>query len=903
MIAPRISVAARLMLLMAALAGVSIGLALALQDRALWQDLESAAAFRLEEAAAGSEQLLTDHLHTHAARMAAVARTPEFRANLETGHRETLRHHARSLREREGAAAVVFLHRDGGRRAEAGDPAVVEALVQGFTAHPASHAIARLCVTADGAGRPTNQRFAPCGSDTRAAQTTLVQVRGAVFVATSVPLVTRERLAGVLLAAEPLTLETLATWSELIGATLAFAEPEDTAEAPLARTVLHSADLLLRASSSMEREHATLRRARRNLVGVGFASLISAVAASALLARGFVRPIQEIRRATERMGEGEFTARLDIRRNDEIGDVAQAFNEALRRLHGSDERLRVAQRLARFGDWALDPESGTLEGSAEFWRIVGIRPDEKRLAALLSGVHEDDREALDSALRRCGESGHAFGLEVRTTGAPTRVLRMQAQRVGDGTPAARVEASVQDVTEQRSVERQIRYLAYHDSLTGLGNRRFFEERLALALAEARCRREPLAVLFLDLDRFKSINDSLGHSTGDTLLQEVASRLLGELQSAPGDQGAPEPAVSRLGGDEFMILLPAPTDADAARAVADRILIRLSQPIRVDGASLVVTGSIGIAIWPDDGSDLETLLRSSDTAMYDAKASGPNQIRLCTETMIVGARRRLQVEMRLREALGRDDLALHYPPRVDARSGRILGFEALLRWRDPDLGVVSPVDFVPIAEDSGMIPSLGRWVLRRAAAQTKAWCDEGFGDLVVSVNLSPRQLHPDFVKTFDEVIELTGLDPTHLEFEVTESAVMEQTAQAVEVLQALRRRGARIALDDFGTGYSSFSTLRALPIDAFKIDRSFVKPMAQEEDAAALVAAMVSMARVLRLRVVAEGVEEESQRELLQEMGCDELQGFLFGQATAASEAGQLLARRPRPKRPRGTDAS
>jgi diguanylate cyclase (GGDEF)-like protein len=896
--APRVSVAARLMLLMAALAGVSIGLALALQDRALWQDLESAAASRLEEAAAGSERLLADHLRAQAARKAAVARTPEFRANLETGHRATLLHHARSLGQREGAAAVVFLHRDGGRIADAGDPAVARALVQGFTVDPAPNAIARLCVTADGAGRLPNERFAPCVSDTQTAQATLVQVRGAVFVATSVPLVTRERRVGTLLAAEPLATETLAAWSELTGATLAFAEPEGTAQAPLVRTVLHSADLLLRAGSSMERERATLHRARRNLVGVGFASLVLAMAASAMLARGFVRPIQEIRRATERVGEGEFTARLDIPRNDEIGDVAQAFNEALRRLHASDERLRVAQRLARFGDWALDPETGTLEGSPEFWRIVGIDSGEKRLAVLLGRVHEEDCEALESALGRCGEAGHAFRLEVRTTGAPTRVLQIQAQRVGDERRGARVEASVQDVTEQRSVERQIRYLAYHDSLTGLGNRRFFEERLALALAEARRRREPLAVLFLDLDRFKGINDSLGHSTGDALLQEVASRLLGELQTAPSEHGAPEPAVSRLGGDEFMILLPAPTDADAARVVGHGILHQISQPIRVDGASLVVTGSIGIAIWPDDGSDMEALLRSSDTAMYDAKSSGPNQIRLCTESLILGAKRRLQVEMRLREALGRDDLELHYQPRVDALSSRILGFEALLRWRDPELGVVSPVDFVPIAEDAGLIRSLGRWVLRCAAAQTQAWCDEGFGDLVVSVNLSPRQLHPDFVQTFDEVLEETGLDPTHIELEVTESAVVEQTAQAVEVLQALRLRGARIALDDFGTGYSSFSTLRELPIDAFKIDRSFVKPMAQDEDAAALVAAMVSMARVLRLRVVAEGVEEESQQELLQEMGCDELQGFLFGQATAAPEAGRLLAQRPRPKRRR-----
>ena len=504
----------------------------------------------------------------------------------------------------------------------------------------------------------------------------------------------------------------------------------------------------------------------------------------------------------------------------------------------------------------------------------------------------DDREALEAALRRCA-SGHPFRLEVRTADAPPRTLHVQAQHVGDGL-RARVEASVQDVTEQRAVERQIRYLAYHDSLTGLGNRRFFEERLALGIAEARRRRSRLAVLFLDLDRFKSINDSLGHSAGDAILQESASRLLTELQTTPRANGSSEPAVARLGGDEFMILLPPPRMPMRQPRWGTRSCA--GSPSRSGRAqTLVVTGSIGIAIWPDDGIDVEGLLRSSDTAMYDAKSRGPNQLQLCTESLTLGAQRRLHVEMRLRDALEREDLQLHYQPRVDALSSRIVGFEALLRWRDPDLGVVSPADFVPIAEDAGLISSLGRWVLRGAAAQAKAWCEEGLGDVVVSVNLSPLQLPPDFLVTFDEVIHATGVDPRRIEFEVTESAVVPHAERAVETLLGLRQRGARIALDDFGTGYSSFSTLRELPIDTFKIDRSFVTPMARDSDAAAVVAAMISMARVLRLRVVAEGVEEEGQQELLQEMGCDELQGFLFFEAVDACEAARCWRVAPAPK--------
>ncbi|MFI5314772.1 MAG: putative bifunctional diguanylate cyclase/phosphodiesterase [Myxococcota bacterium] len=887
---PRVSVAVRLMALMVALAGGSIGVTLALQDRALWQDLEGAAVARLDGAASGSLRLLADHLREQAVHYAAVARTPEFRANLETGQAATLRYCAGALLRREGAAAVVFVRRNGSRVAGAGEPAVAAAARRAF-ASAGSAAGERLpCVRA---GAAAGDLFSECSTQGNAPEATLVPAGGAVYAVIRVPLATRGRALGSLIAAVEFDPETLASWSRLTGCKLSFTAPTGGGSAPLDRSVIRFGEVELRAGSSLERERAMLDRARRNLVGVGSAALLLAAISSAVLAQGFVRPIREIRRATELVGEGQLSARLDIQRNDEIGDVAVAFNETLRRLHESRERVRVAQRLARFGDWSLDPDTHTLEGSPEFWRIVGVEPSTPQLSALLAQIHSDDREALDFALRRCAESGHSFRLEVYTKESSSRALQIQAQRESEGQ-GARVEASVQDVTEQRAVERQIRYLAYHDSLTGLGNRRFFEERAAVALTEARRQQQPMAVLFLDLDRFKSINDSLGHSAGDAILQETASRLLAEIQ-APHDWGRSEPAVARLGGDEFMILLPAPADAVAAASVGHAILRRVSAPIRFGAQLLTVTGSIGIAIWPDDGADVEGLLRGSDTAMYFAKSRGPAQLQLCTEGLTLGARRRLELETRLREAVERDDLALHFQPRVDARTSRIVGFEALLRWRDPDLGVVSPADFIPIAEDAGLISSLGRWVLQRAASQAKAWRDEGLGNVLVSVNLSALQLQADFLHTFDEIVDATGVDPRQIELEVTESAVAQHIAQAVETFEALRRRGARIALDDFGTGYSSFSTLRELPVDTFKIDRSFVKPMAHDDDAAALVAGMISMARVLRLRVVAEGVEEEEQQELLQEMGCDELQGFLFSDAVTAPEAGRLLTRRGRAK--------
>jgi diguanylate cyclase (GGDEF)-like protein len=888
---PRVSIAARLVLLMAALAAVSIGLALSLQDRALRRDLEAAATARLEEAAAGSERLLADSLRGHALHYAAVGRTPELRANLEAGHAATLRYFAETLRESEGAAAIVFAGRHGDRAAASGASEVAAAAQAAFDVGSESPA----CVRPSGeAGAPMSERFVRCASDAPEPQATLVPARGDVYAVARVPLVTRGRTLGFLLAAARLPETTVEEWSRLTGTTLAFVPRAATSAAPLEREVVRFGAIELRASSSMERERAMLARARANLVGVGCASLVLAVAASALLAQGFLRPILSIRRAAELAGQGELTARLEIERNDELGDVAASFNETLRKLHESRERVRVAQRLAHFADWGLDPRTGRLEGSPEFWSIVDVDPDTPTLHAMLARVHVDDCAALETALQRCGEAGHPFRLEVRTADAPPRTLLVQAQRVDVDEPT-RIEASVQDITEQRAVERQIRYLAYHDSLTGLGNRRFFEERLAVALAEARRRDAPLAVLFLDLDRFKGINDSLGHSAGDAILQEAASRLLAELDAVPRVGGRSEPAVARLGGDEFMILLPAPSDAATATAVGHALLRRLSEPVRVDDRALVVTGCIGVAICPDDGDDVEALLRSSDTAMYDAKSRGLNQLQLCTESMTSGAERRLHVEMRLREAIERADLELHYQPRVDAQTSQIVGFEALLRWRDPDLGVVSPADFVPIAEDAGLISALGRFVLHKAASQAKAWRDARLGPAVVSVNLSPRQLQGNFVQIFDEVVAATGVDPRAIELEVTESGVMQDAARAVRMLQALRSRGARIALDDFGTGYSSFSTLRELPIDTFKIDRSFVKPLAHDRDAVALVAALVSMARVLRLRVVAEGVEEEAQQELLQEMGCDELQGFLFFEALPAAQAGALLARRARGK--------
>ncbi|HVH83584.1 MAG TPA: EAL domain-containing protein, partial [Steroidobacteraceae bacterium] len=444
-------------------------------------------------------------------------------------------------------------------------------------------------------------------------------------------------------------------------------------------------------------------------------------------------------------------------------------------------------------------------------------------------------------------------------------------------------------------ERRIVKLAYFDTLTGLPNREQSRTRLESALVAARESQRTLAVLYLDLDNFKRVNDTLGHAVGDELLCVVAKRLRGSLRygdprSEHGSTARPGD-LARLGGDEFMVLLPHLHSSGDAGAVADRIIDALREPMQLAQNTLVVTPSVGIALYPQDGTDADTLLRNADLAMYFAKRRSPGTHAFFDVSMNASALHRFTIEGRLRGALERNELFLNYQPQFDVRTGAISGLEALLRWTSAELGVVTPAEFIPIAEETGLIHPIGRWVLRSACRQARAWCTEGLPLQRIAVNVSGRQFAlPGFSEAVAEILRETGLEPSILELEITESVVTADEEWAERAINQLKQIGVSIAIDDFGTGYSSFGRLRHFAVDRLKIDRSFVTSITECGDDRAIAGAIIAMSRSLHVNVTAEGVENFPQLAFLQEQECQDAQGFLLSRPLQADAARALLRR-------------
>jgi diguanylate cyclase (GGDEF)-like protein/PAS domain S-box-containing protein len=476
-------------------------------------------------------------------------------------------------------------------------------------------------------------------------------------------------------------------------------------------------------------------------------------------------------------------------------------------------------------------------------------------------------------------------------------FRLKNGKVFDGYSAPLVDSKGQyrgriwyfrDITDQKLSEDRVQFLAYYDALTGLPNRTLLQDRLMKALADARRHKYKVALLFLDLDRFKDINDSLGHSVGDLLLQEVAERLK--------TWGREQDTVARLGGDEFLIMLTHVKDLPDAAVATERLMDAMNTEFVVQGHSLSIGCSVGISVFPEHGADVETLIKNADAAMYSAKESGRNNFRFFTEDMSAQVMERLTVEKSLRRALAKEELFLMYQPQMEILTGGIIGVEALLRWRHPDLGLVPPDKFIRIAENSGLIVSIGEWVLRTACSQARKWQDEGLPPVSLAVNVSAVQFRQEgFCGLIRKVLHETGLSPQYLELELTESLLLANVDVMLSVVQELKAIGVTLAIDDFGTGYSSFSYLRQFRISKLKIDRIFIRDVAVKPDDAAITAAIISMAKSLNLKVIAEGVENEAQMSFLRAHQCDQIQGYYFSKPLAVDKvADKLRGDRPEP---------
>lgn len=496
----------------------------------------------------------------------------------------------------------------------------------------------------------------------------------------------------------------------------------------------------------------------------------------------------------------------------------------------------------------------------------------------MDAIHPDDKETVKhAALNHQASSEYDIEYRIIHQDGSLRYIHDRAFPIRDDTGKIyRIVGTAQDITARKEQEAHIQYLAYHDALTGLPNRALVMDRLDHAIVQAYRHQEILAVLFLDLDRFKTINDTLGHPAGDSLLQQVAVCLADTLRE--------EDTVGRVGGDEFLILLSSLTAPEDAAHVADKILLSLSHPFKVANYELHVRASIGISLYPRDADNAETLVKYADTALYLAKEQGRNTFRFFSPKLDACVRARLHLENDLRSVIDKNQLYLLYQPLMDLNSGQCTGAEALLRWNHPELGLVSPDKFIPIAEETGLIIPIGEWVLRTACRQARAWQNAGRENFRVSVNLSRCQLEQaGLAATLKQILHETGCPPQLLELEITESSTMSDPEQAIIRLQALNEMGIGLALDDYGTGYSSLAYLKRFPLDRLKIDRSFVEGTPKDSDDIAIVQTTIVLARQLRLKVVAEGVESEAQRAFLRALGCDEIQGYLVAKPIPVEE--------------------
>ena len=628
---------------------------------------------------------------------------------------------------------------------------------------------------------------------------------------------------------------------------------------------------------------------------VGFIYLWLLLLLSAALAMRLARPLTELRLASREIAGGDMRRTLSVDTNlDEVSDLARDLEfmrgEIVKRseeaaAHESRHRA-VLENLAE-GVIIINQSCQIEALNVSAQRMFGYDAGE---AAGMPFYHlvEDESGLLESCSRLLNGEVLSFMAHGKNGESFPMLLSVSPFKHGDQQLMAVV---AQDISERKAFEEQLTQMAYYDALTGLPNRRLFLDRLNHAVAQAQRHAKLLAVIFLDLDRFKNVNDTLGHETGDELLRLVAERLRGVVRRCD--------TVARLGGDEFVILLDDIAHIPDAEMVCRKIIELFTEPFNIGEHELFSSTSIGITLFPLDGDNPETLLKNADTAMYCAKHHGRGVYRLYVPEMNASLAERVQMEIALRKAIAKEDLRLHYQPQIlllsqpqiGRSSGEIVGMEALVRWQHPELGLIMPDRFISLAEDSDLIIPLGEWVLREACDQARIWRDAGLPPIRVAVNLSPRQLqYPHVLKQVSQALERSGLDPSCLELEITESTILEHTDAVIGTLRALREMGITIAIDDFGTGHSSLSALQRLPVDVVKIDRSFVRDVMTDGNDASIVGAVIEMGHKMGLKVIAEGVETEEQMTLLQYMKCNFMQGYYFSKPLPPAEFEALLTR-------------
>ncbi|KIL96966.1 diguanylate cyclase/phosphodiesterase (GGDEF & EAL domains) with PAS/PAC sensor(s) [Paramagnetospirillum magnetotacticum MS-1] len=620
----------------------------------------------------------------------------------------------------------------------------------------------------------------------------------------------------------------------------------------------------------------------------------SLLAARAMLEQKNIRHIGITDANGELIGVLSFSDILATLQYEYVHRLDEALKERDAALLRSRKDLNLARKVIEAsldGIMIVDANQRVEFVNPAFTHMTGYEAEEiigKNPNVLKSGHHDDDfykhmYTVLDAQDYWQGEIwNRRKNGEIYPEWLTINVIRDES---GELTQYA---AIFSDITERKKTEERIKNLAYFDVLTALPNRRLFTDRLQIAIANAHRHGQQLAIMFLDLDLFKRINDSLGHGVGDQVLVETAARISHCVRE--GD------TVARLGGDEFTVLLPEIDHMEDAAKLAERVIAHVKQPFVVDDNELYVTTSIGIAVYPEDGDSVEALIKNADTAMYRAKDLGRNSFQLYTPAMNARSFERLTMESSLRHALVRDEFRLVYQVKVDSEDGRMSGVEALVRWHHPEMGLVSPVDFIPLAENMGVISDIGEWVLRTACRQCKHWMDLGLPPVRIAVNVSAQQfVETDVPEVVARALRETGLPPQYLELELTETVLMQRVDEVVGVLKALRAMGVRISIDDFGTGYSSLSYLKRMPIDALKVDRSFVNDIFDgqskvTEDGAEIVSTIINLAHNLKLKAIAEGVETPEQAEFLRSKGCDEVQGYLISRPVSGEDLISLFDR-------------